>query len=134
MIEPPCSLQPSPIFSAHAPVPAVGIDGVRKDVLALVARGIGVIWRAQERQPHTVVLDVIAVLAVVEQADAVQAFGQIRPLVSTDLKARDVVAGVPVRRALDGAELDLVRRLRREHVRGKRPPSACAGFPASPRA
>ena len=56
----------------------------------------------------TLSADVVPVLAVVEQADAVAAFAQIDPLLRAGLEARPVPTGVAVRRPLDVAPLDLV--------------------------
>ena len=82
-------------------------DPVRAHVRVRVRRFRG----AQQRQPHRLAARCEAVLAVVEDGDAVAGLGQVGPLVAADFKLGQVPAGVVVSRAADGAELGLVRSL-----------------------
>src|SRR2546426_7732351 len=78
-------------------------------MLAAVRGWVGMSRRAQQGQSHDRALDVVAVLAVVEQRDAVSWLAQIGPPMGADFKARLVPAGVGMRAPLDVSELDLVR-------------------------
>ena len=89
----------------------VGQQRVGELVMAHVALGARVLARLEQRDVHHVVLDGMAVLAVVQQRHAVALLGQIGPLVGDDLEAGVVPAGVEVGRALHVAVLDVVGRL-----------------------
>ena len=78
--------------------------------------GSGQPGRAQQREAHHVAVDVVSVLAVVEQRDAVAGLAQIGPPVRAHLEAGDVPRRVHVRRPLEVPELDLVGRAARVHV------------------
>ncbi len=80
---------------------------------ALVSFGIGVHAALDEREPDRLSLDVIAVLAVVEQRHTVIPLGEVGPFVRACLEAGPVPRRVPVRRALHVAPLDVERRARR---------------------
>src|SRR6266568_732847 len=81
---------------------------------------VGMSRRAQQRQSHDRALDVVAVLAVVEQRDAVAGLAQVGPAMGANFKARLVPACVGMRASLDVTELDLIRCPRRPHCDGKR--------------
>ena len=59
--------------------PACGNRRVREPMRALIALRIGPARPPQQRQPHDVAVDVVAVLAVVEQRDAVAGLARDRP-------------------------------------------------------
>src|SRR5207302_4518492 len=98
--------------SRLAEVSRMGHQRIGETMLAAVRGGVGMSRGAQQRQSHDRALDVVAVLAVVEQCDAVAWLAQVSPPVGANLKARLVPAGVGMRASLDVTELDLVRRPR----------------------
>ena len=89
----------------------MGHQRVRELVKALVGVRIGMRWRAKQREPHHRAVDVIPVLAVIQERDAVIAVAQVRPALRADLEHRASLRVVLVRRAPHVAELDLVSRL-----------------------
>ena len=62
----------------------------------------------EERQTHDVIVDVMAVLAIIEQADPISPFTYIHPAMSTDLKTGQVPGGVAVGGTLHRAKLDFI--------------------------
>ena len=78
---------------------------------ALVCGRVGMGGRAQQGQPHHAIVDVIAVLAVVEQRDTIAGVAKVGPALGAHLEHRAGATVIEVRRPLDMAELDLVRRL-----------------------
>ena len=93
----------------------MGVDRVREDVLLHVRLRVGVLGAAEKRQADHVLSGLVAVLAVVEQADAVIGLGHVHPPVRGHLEAGGVVAVVGVAGAVDVAEGDVVRRVSRDH-------------------
>ncbi len=77
---------------------------------------VGVLRAAQQRQPQHMAQRVVAVLAVVEQADAIARLRQVGPAVAADLELLLVPRCVAVRGPLHRAELDLIGRAGRAHV------------------
>ena len=49
---------------------------------------VGIDGRAQQRNAHSAAADVVAVFAVVQDAQAVRAFGKVGPLVAGNLEFR----------------------------------------------
>ena len=86
----------------------MGEQGVAERVASLIGLRVGPARAAQQRQPHDVAPDVVAVLAVVEEGDPVAGLAQVRPAVGAHLEAGHVPAGVGVGGPLEVAELDLV--------------------------
>ena len=78
----------------------------------MVARSVGAGRRTHKSKPHTGIVNVVAVLTVVEKADAVAALGKICPLVCGNLKTGVIKACVPVCRAFDCTVSDVVGSLR----------------------
>ena len=77
-------------------------------VLALVGVGVGGDGGAEERDAEPIVDDVEAVFGIVEEADAVVAFGQVDPAVAGVFKTGAELFGAEVVGAFDGAVLDFV--------------------------
>ena len=96
--------------------PGVRQQRVGELVVALVGEGVRGGGAAQQRQPHQVAVDVVAVLAVVHQRHAVAVLGEVGEAVGRDLEAGDVPTGVGVRRPGEVAPLDLVVRLGRADI------------------
>ncbi len=94
----------------------MGPEAIDEAVLPLVGRRVGFGGSAQQGQADDVVADVVAVLAVVEQRRAVVPFAQIHPLLGAGLEARPVPRSVAVGRPPHVAPLDLIGRLRGQHV------------------
>ena len=97
----------------------MGVERVSEFVRALIGVHVRVGGSAQEREAHDVALDVIAVLAIVEQGDAVAALGEVSPAVRGDFVLGAIPGGIPVRRALHRAELDFVGGFERPDVHRK---------------
>src|SRR3569833_4097917 len=96
--------------AADTPITLMGVERVSKSMLAKVGFGIRRDRSAQQGQPHHVVANIPAVLAVRQQRHAVVAFAQIRPLVRAALEAGPVPTRIPMRGAHHVAELDVVGR------------------------
>lgn len=79
---------------------------------ALVLLVIGQSRRAQKRKSQRAVLACVAVLAVVEQRNAVAELGDVCEAMTADFELRSVPSRVAVRRPLDESELILVRAVR----------------------
>src|SRR5699024_7419155 len=75
---------------------AVGVEGIGEGVHLHVGVGVGLDAALEERQADDAVFDAVAVLAVVEQADAVVTLGEVHPLLGAALKAGLVPGGVGV--------------------------------------
>jgi hypothetical protein len=86
---------------------AVRVHGEREAVLALVLLGVGQRRCAEERQAERAVLTRVAVLAVVDERDAVAELGQVGVAVAADFELCALPGRVAVRRALAQAELVL---------------------------
>lgn len=66
------------------------------------------------------VLDVIFVFAIIQEIDAISSFRQVGPSMAHRLEARVISACVPMSRAFDIAELNVVGGLRCPDVHGER--------------
>ncbi len=97
-----------------APTASVGEQAVSEAVLAQVGARIGHSGATQQADAHDVVADVVAVLAVVEQTDAVVALAQVGPFLGAGFKARPVPTGVAVGGPLHVTPLNLISRHRGE--------------------
>ena len=85
-------------------------------MILLVGFRIGGSRRPQKAQADGVPPDVVAIFAVVEQADAVASFRQVDPFVCAGLEAGPVPACIAVGGPFDGAPLDFMCSLRYEDV------------------
>ena len=74
---------------------------------------------AQEARSDVAVLDVVTVLAVVEDGETEAVVAEIDPLVTDDFKLREIPERVAVGRALVVAELDVVGGLSRVDINGE---------------
>src|SRR5205823_8346244 len=74
--------------AGFAEVTGMGHQRVRELVQALVGVRVGMRWRAKQREPHHRAVDVIPVLAVIQERDAVIAVAQVRPALRADLEHR----------------------------------------------
>ncbi|MNI26392.1 hypothetical protein D3C73_800880 [compost metagenome] len=90
------------------PVSGMRIQGVGEFVDALVCLGIRPFRRAQQRQADRTGLNVVAVFAVIQQADAVAVLGHIGEPVAAHFILRLLPAGIAVRRPLQRTERNLV--------------------------
>ena len=97
----------------------MGIEGIGKGMHLHVSVGVRLHAALDEGQADDAVLDAVAVLAVVEEADAVVALGEVHPLLGTALKACLVPGGVGVDLSGDVAELDFKGGLVRVDVHGE---------------
>src|ERR1700693_3477253 len=88
-------------------------------MLAAIGGWVRMRGRAKQGEAHDGTADVVTVLAVVEQRDAVFAIAQVSPALRAHLEHRPRKAGFLVRRPPEVAELDLVRRLARADRHGK---------------
>ena len=78
---------------------------------ALISGRVRVGGRAQQGQSHHRVMNVIAVLAVIEQSDAVDAIAEVSPPLGAHLEHGARLRRIHVRRPFDVPELNLVGRL-----------------------
>ena len=95
-------------------------DRVGEAVRAAVGDRVGLGGGAQERDRELASLRAVAVLGVVEERDAEVRLGEVRVAVRAALELRVLPLGVVVRRARDGAVLDLEAGLVRDDVRRER--------------
>ena len=77
-------------------------------MLPFVCIGIGMGRTLKKRKLHCTVVNIVAVLTVIEKAHSVSVIGNIHVLMSADLKPRRIPACVFMRRALNRAELNFV--------------------------
>ena len=89
--------------AAGQPVAGVREERVGEALPALVGERVGIDRRAEQAEAELVAERVVAVLAVVEERDAVALLGEVGEAVGGDLEARDVPGGVAVRGAADHA-------------------------------
>src|SRR5262249_56988812 len=85
------------------PSAAGGEEAVSEVVLSLVGEGVGVEGAAEETETEDVGVGAVAVLAVVEEGDAVAGFGEVGEAVGGPFEACRVPGGVAVGGAADGA-------------------------------
>lgn len=104
---------------AFVPGTCVGVEAVGEAVFAEVGGGVGGGGGAEQGEANDVIADVVAVFAVVEEADAVVAFAEVGPFLGAGFEACPVPTAVAVGGALDVAPLDFVGGLRGEDVYGK---------------
>ena len=98
----------------------MGHERVRELVKTLVRVRVRVRRPTQQRQPHHRVMDVIAMLAIVEQRHAVMPIAQVGPALRAHLEHRPRLGRLHVRRPPDVPELDFVGRLLRTDCHGER--------------
>src|SRR6266498_1292185 len=72
--------------------------------------------RAQQRNSHYIVMDVMSIFAVVQETDTVVAFTQIHPFVRASLEACPVPAGVAMGGTLHVSPLDFIGCLRCKNI------------------
>ena len=80
-------------------------------MLTQVCRDIGPLRCAQQGQPDGAILNVIPVLAVVDEADAISMLRHIRETVAADFILRLLPACIAMSRSLDGSERNLISSL-----------------------
>ena len=97
----------------------VRVDGVGEAVNFSVLLAVRVDRAAQEARSDVAVLDVVTVLAVVEDGETEAVVAEIDPLVTDDFKLREIPERVAVGRALVVAELDVVGGLSRVDINGE---------------
>ncbi len=77
---------------------------------------VGVGGRAQQAEADDVAANVVAVFAIVEQADPIAALAQVNPFLGRGLEARPIPTGIAMGGPLDVTPLNFVSRRWREHV------------------
>ena len=92
------------------------IERVGKDVLLVIRVRIRFDTRLDQCQFQPASADGMAVLAVIQQADAISAFRHVHPLMAAAFKPRPVPAGVGMSFSHHIAELDVKRRLIRVYI------------------
>src|SRR6266508_6932716 len=88
-------------------------QAVGESVQAAVSVRVGVDGALEQREAQYVMIQAVAVLAVVQQRHAIIPLAEIDPTLRTDLEARPVPACVAMGRPFDRAELNLTGRARR---------------------
>jgi hypothetical protein len=91
-----------------APIACVGQQAVGEKVLPAIRRLVRLDGGLDQGQAQHVILHIVAVLAVIQQADTVIAFGKIHPLMAQGFEASVVPTGVPMGRPFDIPKLDIV--------------------------
>ena len=99
-------------------IAAVGEHCICKCVALSVLIVVGGSCASEQSGFNVTVLYRPAVFAVVENGEAEAVVGEIRPLVSADLKLRIIPCGVLVRRTFQVAELDIEGRFDRVDIDG----------------
>ena len=97
----------------------MGVQGIGEHVLSLIRLRVGVGGALQQGKGQGAALGAVAVLAVVEQGDAVAVLSDVRPLLGADLEFRGVPAGVGVGGTADMAELDFIGGLVGVEIQGE---------------
>ena len=103
-------------YSAIAPIALVRQQAVGEMVFTQISLRVGEHGAFQSGQPHDVPANVVAVFAVIKQADAVITLAQIDPLMGAALKSSPIPGCVVVGWALNVAPLNLVSRSRAKDV------------------
>ena len=97
----------------------VRVEGVCEMMNLSVLLAVRVYGAAQKARSDVAVLDVVTVLAVVEDGETEAVVAEIHPLVTDDLELREIPERVAVGRALVVAELDVVGGLSRVDINGE---------------
>ena len=97
----------------------VRVEGVCEMMNLSVLLAVRVYGAAQKARSDVTVLDVVTVFAVVEDGETEAVVAEIDPLVTDDLKLREIPERVAVGRALVVAELDVVGGLSRVDINGE---------------
>jgi len=100
----------------------MGAQEVLELVEAPVGLGIGIEGRAQEAQAEDAAARRVAVLAVVEEGEAVVLVREVDPAMGAEFEFGEVPLGVGHRRPRDLAEGDLAEGLPRADRRGEEDP------------
>ena len=86
---------------------------------AAVRQWVGGNRRAEQAQAHDISLNIVSVLAIIEECHPVSRLREIDPLLSANLEFAHIPAGIGVRRALEVSKLNLVCRLLRMNIHRK---------------
>ena len=97
----------------------VRVEGVCEMMNLSVLLAVRVDGAAQETRSDVAVLDVVTVLAVVEDGETEAVVAEIDPLVTDDFKLREIPERVAVGRALVVAELDIISGLGGVDINGE---------------
>src|SRR5215216_6814782 len=89
-------------------------------MLASVCHGVGHGGRTEQCNPHHVVVDVMAIFAVVQETDAVVSLAQVHPFMGAGFEACPIPACIAMRWSLNVAPLDFVGRLRSQNIHRER--------------
>src|SRR2546430_10052171 len=84
-------------------------EAIGEAVQAFICMSIWEDTGFQERQTNNVIVNVMSILTIIEQADTVSPFAQINPSMSTGLKSREIPRCVTVCGAFNVAKLDFIR-------------------------
>ena len=106
-------------YGARPPIAAVGQQAVSEVMLPLVGVGVGIGRASQQGQTHDVIVYIVTILAVVEQADAVVTLAQVNPLMGYRLETRPVPGCIAMGGALDIPPLDVVGGHWAQHIHRK---------------
>ena len=91
------------------PISNMRQEAIGEAVQAFICMSIWEDTGFQERQTNNVIVNVMSILTIIEQADTVSPFAQINPSMSTGLKSRQVPRCVTVCGAFNVAKLDFIR-------------------------
>src|SRR5579859_5864957 len=93
--------------AASTPVAEVWVQAVRHLMHSLIGLRIWIGWRTQQRYPHDVIVDIVPISSVVQQAHPVARFRKINPSVRHSLETGRIPTSVAMRGPLDSAVLNL---------------------------
>ena len=91
-------LKAEPYGIGVTPCACVRIERISEMMHSEITHRIGTDRSSEQSDLHHIVVNIVAVLAVVDNTCAVAALGKVSPLVSAELKLRLVVAGVVMSR------------------------------------
>ena len=95
------------------------IERIGEAVRAHICLGVGILCRAQQRDLHNAVVDIVAILAVVHKSNAVAAVRKVSVLMRAYLEPCLIPVRVLVRGTFEAAKLDIVGRLVGKNVHRK---------------
>src|SRR5215207_7618969 len=84
------------------------IQAIFESVFTYVSHGVRQGGGTQQSDPHHVVVNIMSIFAVVQEADAIVSFAQIHPLMGAGLEARPIPACIAMSGALYIAPLNFI--------------------------
>src|SRR5260370_16821663 len=83
-------------------------EAIGEAVQAFICMSIRIDSGFKERQTNNIIVNIMPIFTIIEQADPVSPFAQINPAMSTGLKTGHIPGRVTMRGALNVAKLDFI--------------------------